>query len=285
MKTTTISAWGMMALTLIGSAVLSAQTNTTDHAGKVVVLGASAGRDQTPYLSAMSEGELTVEVLLPASVDRSKIVVAMRQVAGGLTLPLVDVTPLEKLLVGASPDEHGITSVRIAIPKLTRKTLVLVGFSLKGETSPSLGQARVVVYPPLDWAPLARHLKKEGPQLLVFGRDTGLREFLKAREIKFSDLGKDLPERLENDTLAVGFASVRAWEEGKSRFTAEGGRLLVFVDDPVSFPGVYVTPLGAGAVTKVTLPALSALEGDPRSQNLFFQLIEQQLNPATIANP
>lgn len=274
-----------MVLAFMGSAVLSAQTKPVDHAGEVVVLGASAWRDQTPYLSAMSESELTVDVLLPASVDRSKIEVVMRQVAGGLTLPLGDATPLEKLLVAASPDEHGITSVRIAIPKLTRKTLVLVGFGMKGETSPSLGQVRVVVYPPLDWAPLARLLKKEGPQLLVFGRDTGLRDFLKSRELKFSDLGKDLPERLENDTLAIGSASARAWEEGRNRFTAEGGRLLVFVDDPAALPGVYVTPMRAGSVTKVTLSMLSNLEGDPRAQNLFFQLIEQQLNPASVVNP
>src|SRR4051812_46147497 len=97
----------MIALAIIGSADLSAQTKTAAPAGAVIVLGTSDWRDRTLYLPAVSEGELTVEVLMPALVDRSKIVVTMRQVAGGLTLPLGEAMPLEKLLVTASPDEHG----------------------------------------------------------------------------------------------------------------------------------------------------------------------------------
>ncbi len=248
-------------------------------AREVMVLGAPDARENSPGFAVMGSGSLTLDVVIPASLDRSKIVVGLWQTSGGLALPLGKEAALD-----AAPDAHGITPVRLEFPKVERKTRVLVKFTAKDEPRTTLGQTQVQVYPPFDWAPLVRKLKKDGPRILVFGEDETLRAFLKTREIEFSDNGENPPDRLDGDTLVIGSLPAKVWRESKDRFSADGGRLLVFVADAEALPGVYTQPAGEGVITKVTLPVLAKLAQDPRSEELLFQLIEQHMHTAPAAN-
>lgn len=251
-------------------------------AAGIVTLGAQGWRDQAaPVLSVASEGALNIETLLPATLDRANVAVALWQASGGLSVPLREARPLD----AGAPDVQGITSVRVIFPKLERKTLVLVVFTAKDDPRTKLGTVRVLVYPPFAWAPLAARLKKNGPRLAVFGKDPALREFFRAREIDFDDQGDNPPDRLDPDTLAIGAVAPKDWAERKDRLATEGGRLIVFVADPATLPGVYTTTVGAGTITKVTLPLLANLSREPRSEELLFQLIEQHLQSAPGANP
>lgn len=271
------------ALSVIGLMSLVANAVPVDG---IVTLGAQGWRDQAPpVLSVTSEGVLNIELLLPTTMDRASVAVALWQISGGLSLPLREARPLEELLAGGAPDAQGVITVPVTFPKLDRKTLVLVVFTTKDDSRAKLGTVRVLVYPPFDWAALAARLKKDGPRLAVFGKEAALREFFRLRDIEFADLGDDLPERFDNDTLAVGAAPPKHWAERKDRLVPDGSRLIVFVADPATLPGVYTTATGTGTITKVTLPLLAGLSRDPRSEELLFQLIEQHLQPAPGATP
>jgi len=259
--------------------LIALTTYTPVVAREVILLGAPDAREATPSLAVMSGGSLTLDVVIPSSLDRSKVSVGLWQTSGGLALSLG-----KDIALDAVPDEHGITQVRLEFPKVERKARVLVKFFSSDEPRKALGQAQVQVYPPFDWAPLSRKLKKDGPHILIFGENEALRAFFKNREIDFSDNGEDPPDRLDGDTLVIGFLPAKAWRDGKDRFSADGGRLLVFVADAEAPPGVYTQPAGAGVITKVTLPVLAQLAQDPRSEELLFQLFEQHIHTAPAAN-
>lgn len=245
-------------------------------AREVVLLGA---RETTPVLAVAAGGELTLDVVIPASLDRSKIEVGLWQTSGGLGLPLGN-----DIALAASPDAHGITPVRLVFPKLARKTRVLVKFTTKDEPRSTLGIVQVQVYPAFDWAPMARTLRKDGLRILVFGEGEALRAFFKTREVEFADNGENLPDRLDRDTIAVGSLSAKDWADGKDRIAREGGGLIVFVADSGALPGVYERQAGEGAITKVTLPAPGAPAQDPRGEELLFQLIERHLRETAGTN-
>ncbi|MDF3057803.1 MAG: hypothetical protein K0R17_2018 [Rariglobus sp.] len=267
MKTAVLLCMGLMAIASM-------------PAREVILLGAQDVRDPVPQFAVTAGGVLTFEVLIPASLDRSMIAVGLWQISGSLTLPLGD-----PVAVTEPSDVHGITPVRLEFPELERKTRVLVKFTTKDEPRTILGLAQVQVHPPLDWTPIARKVKKEGPRLLVFGRNATLLDFLKAREIECADNGENPPGQLDRDTLTLGSISTKDWEERKDRISTDGGSLLVFVSDSDALPGVHRSPAGEGAITKITLPVLAMLANDPRGEDLLFQLIEQHLHSAPAANP
>lgn len=260
--------------------LLGLLTAVSATARDVILLGTADAQDAAPRLAVVAGGTLTLDVVVPASLDRSKIVAGLWQASGSLILPLGEPVALD-----GQADAHGITPVRLQFPKLERKARVFVKFAAKDEPRTTLGLAHVQVYPPFDWAPITRKLKKDGLRLLVFGEDEALRSFFKAREIEFADNGDHPPARLERDTLAVGALSPKEWLERKDRLAPEGGGLIVFVTADDGLPGVYTQAAGEGTLTKVTLPVLSRLAHDPRGEDLLFQLIEQHLPTAPAANP
>lgn len=227
----------------------------------------------------MAGAALTLDVVIPASLDRSKMVAALWQTSGGIALPLGKDIALE-----SAPDAHGITPVRIEFPALERKTRVLVKFTAKDAPRTTLGVAEVQVYPRFDWAPITRKLSKDRLRIVVFGDDESLRAFFKAREVEVADNGTNPPDRLDRDTIAVGAMPAKDWADRKDRFAPEGGGLIVFVAGAEGLPGVYTQPAGEGVITKVTLTTPVKLAQDPRAEELLFQLIEQHLQPAPVAN-
>lgn len=245
----------------------------------VILLGTQDARESPPDFAVTAGGSLTLDVVLPASLDRSKVVAGLWQTSGGIALPLGKDIALE-----AAPDAHGITPVRLEFPKLDRKTRVRVKFTAKDEPRTTLGVAQVQVYPRFDWAPITRKLKKDGLRILVFGEDEALRSFFKAREVEFADNGDNPPGSLDRDTLAVGVLSAKDWADRKDRLTPEGGGLIVFVAGADALPGVYTQPAGEGAISKVTLGTPEKLAQDPRGEELLFQLIEQHLHGGSAAN-
>jgi hypothetical protein len=255
-------------------------TAVSATAREVILLGSADARDAAPRLAVVAGGTLTIDVVVPASLDRSKIVAGLWQASGSISLPLGEPVALD-----GQADAHGIVPVRIEFPKLERKARVFVKFTAKDEPRTTLGLAHVQVYPPFDWAPITRKLKKDGLRLLVFGADETLRAFFKTRDVGFEDNGDNPPDRLDRDTLAVGALTPKSWLERKDRFAPEGGGLIVFVVPDDGLPGVYTQAAGEGAITKVTLPVLARLAEDPRGEDLLFQLIEQHLHIAPAANP
>jgi len=249
------------------------------RAEEIVVLGTRTERE--PVLAVASGGALTLRLLLPASLKSSGLSAYLWQVADAVTLPLAKGRPLAEQ--ATAPDAQGVSTVRVGFPGVKRKTQVLVKFFATEEPSEEIGRARVWIYPPADWAPVMRKFKEEAPRLVVFGESATLRAFLKQRGVAFSDQGEGVPEKLETGMLAVGELSAKAWSESKPRLAAEGGRLIVFVDDAAGLPGVYTTANGTGAVTQVTLPLLGGLAEDPRAESTFLQIIEQHLHAAPAA--
>lgn len=248
-------------------------------AREVLLLGAAESRASAPRHAVAAGGTLVLDVLIPASIDRDQIEVGLWQISGALTLPLGKPVALE-----GRADAHGITPVKVEFPQLERKSRVLVKFTAKDDARTVLGLVQVQVYPARDWAPLARKLKKDGWVPAVFGKDEALREFFKARDIEYSDSGDAPPEVLAAGTLAIGLLSAKDWAAHKGRLGAGGGRLIVFVADAELPPGIYTQAAGEGAVTQVTMPVLDKLGADPRAEDLLFQLIEQHIHSAPVAN-
>lgn len=254
-------------------------------ARELLVLGSKDPVEPAATARAVaSGGTATIDVVIPPTVDREHLWISLHQISGGVTVPLGETQAFAGMPMEKAPLDN-FAQVSLSVPKLTRKAEIIAKFYLKAEPPVTLGVMRLVVYPPRDWSPLSRRLKKDGPQLLVFGRDAALREFFQARDIEFSDQGDTPPDHLDNDTLAVGALPAKDWNEHKDRLTPEGGGLIVFVADADALPGVYTTGGGAGLITKVTLPVLAGLTKDPRSEELFFELIEQHLHDAPTAAP
>lgn len=248
-------------------------------AEEIVVLGAKTANE--PSLAVASGGVLTLSLLMPGSLKASGLVADLWQTADAVAVPLEKGRSLAESATTA--DAHGVSTVRMAFPEMKRKTQVVMKFFSAREPLVEIGSARVWVYPPVNWGPVARKFKEEAPRLIVFGRSEELRAFLKRRGLAFSDQGEGVPEKLEAGVLAMGGLSAKAWRESKPRMAAEGGRLIVFVENAPGLPGIYTTAKGAGAVTQVTLPVLRGLAEDPRAEDTFFQIIEQHLHSAPAA--
>lgn len=267
---TCIRLWTILAL---AGVVLPAR------AAEIEVLGAKAGAGSS--LVARSGGVLEMRVLLPASLKASELGVELWQVADEVVLPLdARRAPAEATM---ATDARGVGTVRVAFPGVKRKTQVVARFFATQKPSEEIGNARVWVHPPVDWAPVARRLKENAPRLAVFGSGEELRAFLKLRGLAFLDLGDDVPEKAEPDVLAIGAVSAEVWRESKPRLAAEDGRMIVFVEGAAGLPGVYTTTSRAGALTQVTLPVVGGLADDPRAEDVFFQIIEQHLHSAPAA--
>ncbi len=243
---------------------------TCANAREVILLGALDAREPAPRRNVASGGTLRFDVIVPGTVDRAKLTVRVWQVANGIALPLGD-----SVAVQGESDAHGITAVQASFPKVERKTSVVVKFTPDDVPGMTLGIVHVQVFPPVDWSPLERRLKREGPRLVVFGRDPALQKFLEARGFECADNGDRPPDRLDRDTLTLGVLSAQEWAESPAaRSSPDGGRLLVFINDSDALPGVYAQSAGVGSITKVTLPVLANLTNDPRAEDLLLQLIE-----------
>lgn len=118
-------------------------------------------------------------------------------------------------------------------------------------------------------------------QVAVFGGQSAIRRFLQRRQIAFEDLGLEWPETPDSKTLYLGDSPSPKPAQSAS---LSGARMALFfsdISDTSILPGVYsVSDAAGGTVVKVTLPALIAqLEENPRSQQLFLEIVRQALNP------
>lgn len=247
---------------------------------EIVVLGAKqAGAGSS--LAAMSGSTLEMRLLASVSLKAAGLMFELWQVTDSVALPLQKGRSLAE--APTTEDMPGVITVRLELPEVKRKTQVAVRFYSGQKPSEEIGGARVWVYPPVNWGPVARSLKESGTRLGVFGRGEELRAFLKRRGLEFSDLSDGVPVKAEPGVLAVGAVPYGVWLETKPRLAGVGGRLVVFAEDAPGLPGVYTTASGTGAVTQVTLPVAGMLAGDPRAEDTFLQIIEQQLHSAPAA--
>ena len=150
-----------------------------------------------------------------------------------------------------------------------------------------------VVYPPEvpgEWKKmLAADLTRGGlRRLAVFGESPGLRDFLRAREVDFEDLGKDWPAGFDTRTLYLGATPAPV----PPRFLDfPGTRVVQFTplaDPAVLPPGVY--QFADGSLWKVTLPDLFVHIGsDPGAQEtlagIFWRAVEPSVHATNETHP
>ncbi len=251
-----------------------------DSSADIIPLGVAGWREQAREGVAAAGRPVSFELLIPAALDPATLQVDLRQVTGAVTLPLGRHALAEWVVASATPASP-LTTVRIPLPELARTALVQLRVFGQAEPGRSLCTINLRVYVPTDWNPLAAHLGRTGTDLVVVGRETGLREFLKTRNIPFTDGGESIPANLRPDTLVVGVFSKQEWMECLPRLGTTSGRLIGMVTDTDLPPGVYTTTSEACSVTKITLPLLKTLSQDPRNEALFLQLIEQHLTSAS----
>lgn len=264
---------------ILGVAATAAAAQT-----EIVTLGEQGWREQVPALSVASGGSLMLSVLIPAALNAAGATVELWQVAGASLIPLEKNRPLSAVAQPGSPNAQGVTVLRLTFPEVERKTQVLVKFILADEPQADAGRAQVWVYPPINWAPLAKRFKEGAPRLVLFGDSAGLREFLKRNGLVFEDRGPDAAGDVEPGALAIGVLSTSVWDDQKARLRVDG-RLLVFTADAPGLPGVYTMADGGGVITRVTLPVIENLDRDARAADLFLQLIEQHLHATPSALP
>jgi hypothetical protein len=176
------------------------------------------------------------------------------------------------------------------LPVVRSPTRMLLKLFVRPQAQPDasrpMGTLDVIVYPPLapaDWKKtIATALEQAGlAHLDVFGKRDSLRRFFREQQIPFDDLGADWPDTFDSHTLYLGDSPLPKPDHLPS---LAGMHLALFISSPSeipTLPGVYsMTDATGGAVVKVTLPALlDHLGDDPRSQQVFLEIIGQTLMP------
>ena len=175
-----------------------------------------------------------------------------------------------------------------ALPAVQRKTVMLL--KLRTALDPAEAAAELslglVVYPPEEpggWKKtLAASLSRHGwRRLAVFGEAAALREFLRARDVRFDDLGEDWPAEFDRRTLYVG--ETRAPVPPRfADFPGSHAVLFTPLADVALLPrGIYQTADAAGgSLWKVMLPDLfTHIGSDPGAQEILAEIFRRALEP------
>lgn len=225
----------------------------------------------SPSLPVQSGESVAMEMLLMPGTDMTAVRADIVQVAGTVAAPLdttVTITPSprdERLAVVSftAPTVTRITRLQLRLTDHTRWPLVVFPPDGKDESHPDLSEL----------------FKSTRLQLLVCGRSGELRDYLRAQNLKFEDLGADPPRRLRADEILIGeISKTEDWERLAS--PDAGGFLIASVDDPSLLPGIHTTRRDSGIVSKVTLPLFPLLSDNPQARETLFQLLLGALTAA-----
>ena len=242
---------------------------------------------ESPPLHVFGDGPLTFDLAVDAPLGTRLTVVAdLVQTAGSIATPLQKSVSVCPELVFDTRTHLVATCSFPALPAVERATRLLLTLRTGPEAADSVRKLvlPVVVYPregPDEWKKtLAARLTRSGLQrMAIFGAGRALRQFLRARQVVFEDLGKDWPAEPDPRTLYIGETPTPA----PPRFNeARDLRLVLFLTNPGDpmLPGVFQTVDARGDLWKVTLPdLLDHPSQDPRAQATLAEIFRQALEP------
>lgn len=243
---------------------------------KVVRVFRSPGTVAELCLFGGKVSNLNIEIEGPQGVTAG-IEGRLYQIAGGLAAPIGTGTFFGEVKFDGMPCGMGVP---LALPEVKVKTEMDWQFRARiGEKMQPAGGIRLFVYPEDLAAPLrklALHGNTPGCPLGIFGTKPDIRAFLKAHKVEFEELGERLPADPQPRMLCIGDASAKDLEDWLRRRPAQAGvRLVVFLADPWSLPGIYTTTDRSLRLSKVTAPVLENLADDPQSQDTFVNILMQ----------
>jgi len=214
---------------------------------------------------------------------------------GGLSLLLLKNLPLSQGLAFDGRTQWIAACTVPSLPPVKRATRMLLKLLIRAQGQPPeaprpAGAVDLFVYPRLaagEWKKTFAAALEQGGlgRIAVFGREGGLRRFLRRQQIAFEDLGADWPGTLDSQCLYLG-DSPPPKPDGIVSLT--GFHITLFLpgaSGSPALPGVYsVADTAGGSLVKVTLPALlDHLDEDPRNQQTLLEILRQALNPRAIA--
>ncbi|RRJ96610.1 hypothetical protein Ga0100231_022670 [Opitutaceae bacterium TAV4] len=271
----------------VGSASGAEQKNER----RIIPLGLHGEPAAPTSFAAFGGQSVTVDLHIPADIDRTKIIVKVFQLSQKIAVRLKDDTTLDKLL------DSGTDILRVQMPDVKSITSLLFSFhnpSKDQKTATRLGDLRFRVYPNIPLREKARPLADairqyqtnnptSLPAILLVG-DTEtlapLRAFLAACDIPFEDghnsLDVDAPSA---SVLHLGYLPANSTRDTFPAFGEGHWLLFAAAIAPELFPGVYSTTTPGGVFTKVTLPLLPRLATDPQAQETMLHLITEAVRP------
>ncbi len=193
------------------------------------------------------------------------------QKANALAAPLAKDVPLAGgIAFGGQPS--GRITVSLPFPKVRGETQVVALFRFKsgGKTIPA-GKAVFNVYPADFFKDRMQDITGT-MRLEIFGGDKRLGDFLKSREIKFTDGSDTLPDNPAAGGVYAGSIGAKELAQWLDAHPVWHGGLIVFCGDTGLLPGVFVEARGDGRMAKVTLPLLDNISTDPRSQETLAEI-------------
>ncbi|MDR1190411.1 MAG: hypothetical protein LBK60_01935 [Verrucomicrobiales bacterium] len=175
-------------------------------------------------------------------------------------------------------------TISFKIPKVKKRMTAALKFRQKN-ADVDYGMIQMIIYPPEDKAVTGRAinqklLENNMPCITVSdGHESHhVANFLAYRKANLSWV----ETASQPDTLTLVETTAKELKNLPSA-ASDRARVIVFVSDSDLPPGVYTTlTASGGALTKVTLPILSDLETNPRSCEIFLDLINQHLSRVMI---
>lgn len=229
------------------------------------------GSAPEPPPAILAGEKIVLRLLLPPPEIVGAPQIRLLQTGGkSIEIPLPSSVTLD-----ADPADPRVTLARFTAPALERIASLTLDFG-------PLGVLPLEVFPVpsprTDPPVLAEAFTARGLRLLVAGRSTLLRHYLRGEKLEFEDLGPESPDRLDADSLLLAELSPAAWRDLSAETVPAGARLLAFVSDPALLPGVYAE--SAARRTKITLPLLARLSDDPRARHTLHTVLLQTLTSA-----
>ena len=192
------------------------------------------------------------------------------QTAGGMAVKLkIDIT------VG-KPDASvlsGIYTVDFVVPQVKKRTTCVLRLHQNTFTDIPL-----IIFPPEDKVATGRTINQKMREnnmahIAVFHPGEYIAaDFLVSRGVKTN----------WTESLSGALCLVEVFAKDLNNLPPvadDRSRVIIFIRDAADLPGIYTTVTAAGgAVTKVTLPILNDLDTNPRSREIFLNLINRHLS-------
>lgn len=286
---------------LLAASIGSATGAEQENERPIIPLGLHGERAE-PASYAVFGGQIAaVDLHIPASIDRTKIVVRVLQLSQSIAVRLKDDMSLKELL------DPGTDTMRVRTPEVKGFTNIVFSFhvhSKDGKNIIRLGHVRFHVYPDIPLKERARPLAdairqyqianpSTLPAILFFGEGdfiAPLRNFLTDCDIPFTNAGEDVDWMFRDEAAAsvLHIGRLANSMESNPFFALEKGHWLSFQENAFQqfqsggwrvLPGVYSTATPGGVVTKVTLSLLPRLATDPQAQETMLHLITEAIRP------
>ncbi|MDR2462526.1 MAG: hypothetical protein LBD30_01955 [Verrucomicrobiales bacterium] len=245
------------------------------HAVNVNVLDAERQIIPAPGLAATSGETLKLRLVSP-SLPLTNGHVRLFQRGNSVAMPL-------PLTVSVAPEDNGVSfSVSVVLPAVNKLTAAFlsVGNSSKINDNQTLP---LTIYPIENRKSTGHFINeklKNGKikrMVIVGGGNPAIALYFNTRGIEYAPDNRVAPDALTFIKTTVGGINKLPLADG------DRASVIVFVSDSNDIPSIRtILTASGGAFTKVTLPILNDLETNPRSREIFFNLINEHLSRGTV---